>query len=63
MSILGQVEKGASIDPSLIPKSSPGRPRLTTELSSQLEAIVSIAIANENKVAADPRRRTEVIRS
>ena len=50
------------IDPKLLPK-GPGRPRLDSEQNGLLDAIISIATANESKVAADPRRRSEQIRS
>ena len=58
-----KLKKAAAIDPSLLPETAPGRPRLTAQLTGLLEAIVSIATASENRVAADPRRRSEVVRS
>ena len=57
-----KLEKAGQIDSSLIPK-KPGRPRLTAEQNGLLEAIVAVATADNNKFAADPRRRSEEIRS
>ena len=51
------------VDPSLLPRSGPGRPRLTSTQSGLLKAIVSVVTADENMVAADPRRRSEQLRS
>ena len=51
------------IDPSLLPRSAPGRPRLMEKQEGLLQAIEAITTANFNKSSADPRRRSSVIRS
>ena len=51
------------IDPSQLPRSAPGRPRLTDKQEGLLQAIESITTANFNKSSADLRRRSSVIRS
>ena len=58
-----KLEKAGTIDPSLLPRALPGRPRLTEQLTGLLQAIVSIAMANETRVTADRRRRSEVLRT
>ena len=50
-----KLEKAGTIDPSLLPRALPGRPRLTEQLTGLLQAIVSIAMANETRVTADRR--------
>ena len=58
-----KLERAGSIDKSLLPRSGPGRPRLSEHQLGLPEAITAAVTADNNKVIADPRRRSEVIRS
>ena len=53
-----KLERAGSMDKSLLPRSSPGRPRLSEHQLGLLEAIISVATADKNKVIADPQRRS-----
>ena len=55
--------RAGKVDPKLLPRDLVGRPRLTSEQSGLLQAIIDVATADQNKLAADPRRRSEQIKS
>ena len=57
------LERAGEIDPSLLPRKKPGRARLTSEQSELFLAIIDVATTNQTKLAADPRRRSEQIKS
>ena len=58
-----KLQRAALIDPRVIPRSGPGRPRLNSTQSGLFQAIVSVVTADENMLAAYPRRRSEQLRS
>ena len=45
-----KLERAGKVDPKLLPREQVGRPRLTSEQSGLLQAIVDVATADQNKL-------------